>query len=129
MVTANPVPLFNADVYSYDEDDMVLNPKLPEHLSHFGIDMMTMQKVMSPTITHCGFSRQRCVCVCVCLRAHALMSVPNDSPLDISVWLSFQDRPLVLMYDTGVLIILYDTSAEEMVSQDGSEMRTPQINI
>ena len=57
------------------------------------------------------------------------MSVPNDSPLDISVWLSFQDRPLVLMYDTGVLIILYDTSAEEMVSQDGSEMRTPQINI
>jgi hypothetical protein len=33
------------------------------------------------------------------------------------------------MYDTGVLIILYDTSAEEMVSQDGSEMRTPQINI
>ncbi|CAL8340679.1 ubiquitin carboxyl-terminal hydrolase 5 isoform X2 [Gadus morhua] len=33
-----------ADVYSYDEDDMVLNPKLPEHLSHFGIDMMTMQK-------------------------------------------------------------------------------------
>ena len=64
---ANPVPLFNADVYSYDEDDMVLNPKLPEHLSHFGIDMMTMQKVMSPTITHCGFSRQRCVCVCVCV--------------------------------------------------------------
>ena len=56
--------------------------------------------------------------MCVCLRAHALMSVPNDSPLDISVWLSFQDRPLVLMYDTGVLIILYDTSAEEMVSQD-----------
>ncbi|KAG7277911.1 hypothetical protein CRUP_004690 [Coryphaenoides rupestris] len=33
-----------ADVYSYDEDDMVLNPKLPEHLSHFGIDMMTMEK-------------------------------------------------------------------------------------
>lgn len=33
------------DVYSYDEDDMVLDPKLPEHLSHFGIDMMTMEKV------------------------------------------------------------------------------------
>lgn len=33
-----------ADVYSYDEDDMVLDPKLPEHLSHFGIDMMTMEK-------------------------------------------------------------------------------------
>lgn len=35
------------DVYSYDEDDMVLDAKLPEHLSHFGIDMMTMEKVGS----------------------------------------------------------------------------------
>lgn len=34
-----------ADVYSYAEDDMVLDPKLPEHLSHFGIDMMIMNKV------------------------------------------------------------------------------------
>uniref|UniRef100_A0A8C7Z505 Ubiquitin carboxyl-terminal hydrolase n=1 Tax=Oryzias sinensis TaxID=183150 RepID=A0A8C7Z505_9TELE len=34
-----------ADVYSYDEDDMVLDSKLAEHLSHFGIDMMTMEKV------------------------------------------------------------------------------------
>uniref|UniRef100_A0A8C7ZGE7 Ubiquitin carboxyl-terminal hydrolase n=1 Tax=Oryzias sinensis TaxID=183150 RepID=A0A8C7ZGE7_9TELE len=33
-----------ADVYSYDEDDMVLDSKLAEHLSHFGIDMMTMEK-------------------------------------------------------------------------------------
>ncbi|XP_078507651.1 ubiquitin carboxyl-terminal hydrolase 5 isoform X4 [Lissotriton helveticus] len=33
-----------ADVYSYDEDDMVLDPSLAEHLSHFGIDMMKMQK-------------------------------------------------------------------------------------
>ncbi|KAM6994599.1 ubiquitin carboxyl-terminal hydrolase 5 isoform 1-T1 [Tautogolabrus adspersus] len=33
-----------ADVYSYDEDDMVLDSKLPEHLSHFGINMMTMEK-------------------------------------------------------------------------------------
>ncbi|CAB1456301.1 unnamed protein product [Pleuronectes platessa] len=33
-----------ADVYSYDEDDMVLDPKLPEHLAHFGINMMTMEK-------------------------------------------------------------------------------------
>uniref|UniRef100_A0A8C2X6S6 Ubiquitin carboxyl-terminal hydrolase n=1 Tax=Cyclopterus lumpus TaxID=8103 RepID=A0A8C2X6S6_CYCLU len=32
------------DVYSYDEDDMVLDSKLPEHLSHFGINMMTMEK-------------------------------------------------------------------------------------
>lgn len=37
-----PFPL---DVYSYDEDDMVLDPSLAEHLSHFGIDMLKMQKV------------------------------------------------------------------------------------
>jgi ubiquitin carboxyl-terminal hydrolase 5/13 len=35
-----------ADVYSYaeDEDDMVENPKLAEHLSHWGINMMVMEK-------------------------------------------------------------------------------------
>ncbi|XP_028280205.1 ubiquitin carboxyl-terminal hydrolase 5-like isoform X2 [Parambassis ranga] len=33
-----------ADVYSYDEDDMVLDSLLPVHLAHFGIDMMTMEK-------------------------------------------------------------------------------------
>lgn len=33
-----------ADVYSYEEDDMVLDPSLAEHLAHFGIDMMKMQK-------------------------------------------------------------------------------------
>ncbi|XP_067833245.1 ubiquitin carboxyl-terminal hydrolase 5-like, partial [Heptranchias perlo] len=31
-------------VYSYDEDEMVLDPSLAEHLTHFGIDMMQMQK-------------------------------------------------------------------------------------
>ncbi|XP_064204025.1 ubiquitin carboxyl-terminal hydrolase 5-like isoform X1 [Anguilla rostrata] len=36
-----------ADVYSYEEDDMVLDSKLPEHLAHFGIDMMTMEKTES----------------------------------------------------------------------------------
>lgn len=34
-------------MYSYDEDDMVLDSKLPEHLAHFGIDMMTMEKASS----------------------------------------------------------------------------------
>ncbi|XP_078064602.1 ubiquitin carboxyl-terminal hydrolase 5-like, partial [Mustelus asterias] len=36
-----------ADVYSYDEDDMVLDPNLAEHLSHFGINMMKMQKPLT----------------------------------------------------------------------------------
>ncbi|KAK2193829.1 hypothetical protein NP493_5g12009 [Ridgeia piscesae] len=33
-----------ADVYSYDEDDMVEDPYLAKHLAHFGIDIMSMQK-------------------------------------------------------------------------------------
>ena len=35
-----------ADVYSYaaDEDDMVTDPKLAEHLAHWGIDVMRMEK-------------------------------------------------------------------------------------
>jgi len=38
------------DVYSYVEDDMVLDPLLAEHLSHFGINMMTSEK-SSKTMT------------------------------------------------------------------------------
>ena len=32
------------DVYSYDEDDMVEDPNLANHLSHWGINMMNMEK-------------------------------------------------------------------------------------
>jgi ubiquitin carboxyl-terminal hydrolase 5/13 len=34
-----------ADVYSYEEDDMVEDPNLPLHLGHFGIDVTSMSKV------------------------------------------------------------------------------------
>ncbi|OQR79005.1 ubiquitin carboxyl-terminal hydrolase 5-like [Tropilaelaps mercedesae] len=33
-----------ADVYSYDEDDMVIDSQLEKHLRHFGIDVAAMQK-------------------------------------------------------------------------------------
>ncbi|CAH1772608.1 unnamed protein product [Owenia fusiformis] len=33
-----------ADVYSYDEDDMVEDPDLKKHLAHFGINISAMQK-------------------------------------------------------------------------------------
>ncbi|GCC22776.1 hypothetical protein chiPu_0001166 [Chiloscyllium punctatum] len=33
-----------ADVYSFDEEEAVLDANLAEHLMHFGIDMLTMQK-------------------------------------------------------------------------------------
>ncbi|XP_055335096.1 ubiquitin carboxyl-terminal hydrolase 5-like isoform X2 [Paramacrobiotus metropolitanus] len=32
------------DVYSYDEDDMVIDPLLAEHLAHFGIDVQQAEK-------------------------------------------------------------------------------------
>lgn len=32
------------DVYSYDEDDMVLDPKLVEHLAHWGVNITQMEK-------------------------------------------------------------------------------------
>ncbi|VDQ17929.1 unnamed protein product [Trichobilharzia regenti] len=32
------------EVFSYPEDSMVTDPKLAEHLAHFGIDIMRMQK-------------------------------------------------------------------------------------
>ena len=34
-----------ADVFSYAEDDMVEDPKLEEHLKHFGINIYSMTKV------------------------------------------------------------------------------------
>ena len=33
------------DVYSYDEDDMVEDPNLAQHLAHFGINIAQMEKV------------------------------------------------------------------------------------
>ncbi|XP_043243919.1 ubiquitin carboxyl-terminal hydrolase 5-like [Amphibalanus amphitrite] len=33
-----------ADVFSYDEDDMVLDPLLGKHLAHFGINIQAMEK-------------------------------------------------------------------------------------
>lgn len=33
------------DVYSFDEEEAVLDPHIAEHLSHFGIDMLKMQRV------------------------------------------------------------------------------------
>lgn len=33
------------DVYSYDEDDLVLDPYLTKHLAHFGINIGQLEKV------------------------------------------------------------------------------------
>lgn len=33
------------DVYSFDEEEPVLDPHIAKHLAHFGIDMLQMQVV------------------------------------------------------------------------------------
>jgi hypothetical protein len=35
----------STDVFSYPEDDSVEDPLLAQHLSHFGIDFSSLQKV------------------------------------------------------------------------------------
>uniref|UniRef100_A0A7N9B1A8 Ubiquitin carboxyl-terminal hydrolase n=1 Tax=Mastacembelus armatus TaxID=205130 RepID=A0A7N9B1A8_9TELE len=40
-----------ADVYSFEEEEAVLDPHISEHLAHFGIDMLQMQKNVSCLIT------------------------------------------------------------------------------
>ncbi len=37
-----------ADIYSYDEDNMVEDTLLSQHLAHFGIDITSMTKVGLP---------------------------------------------------------------------------------
>ncbi|CAB3407139.1 unnamed protein product [Caenorhabditis bovis] len=39
-----------ADVYSYDEDDAVIDPNLDKHLAHFGLDCTKMQKTAKSTM-------------------------------------------------------------------------------
>jgi len=36
-----------ADVYSYEEDDMVIDPHLKRHLAHFGIKIEDLEKVLN----------------------------------------------------------------------------------
>ena len=43
--SALSVANYLADVYSYPEDDSVLDPLLAQHLAHFGIDFSSLQKV------------------------------------------------------------------------------------
>lgn len=38
-----------ADVYSFDEEEPVLDPHIAKHLAHFGIDMLQMQVVGNPS--------------------------------------------------------------------------------
>lgn len=41
-----------ADVFSYDEDDMVEDPLLSDHLAHWGINITSMTKVTRSVLVH-----------------------------------------------------------------------------
>lgn len=43
-VKLGTITVDSADVYSYPEGDMVIDPKLDQHLAHFGIDIQSMTK-------------------------------------------------------------------------------------
>ncbi|KAG1940958.1 ubiquitin carboxyl-terminal hydrolase 13 isoform X1 [Pimephales promelas] len=43
-VKLNTITPDGADVYSFDEEEAVLDPHISEHLLHFGIDMLQMQR-------------------------------------------------------------------------------------
>lgn len=38
------------DVYSYDEDDAVIDPHLVKHLAHFGLDPAKLEKTEKSTL-------------------------------------------------------------------------------
>lgn len=42
--------LESIDVYSYDEDDAVIDPNLTKHLAHFGLDPTKMEKTAKSTL-------------------------------------------------------------------------------
>lgn len=44
VVKLGTITATGADVYSYEEDNMVEDPKLNAHLAHFGINVSQMQK-------------------------------------------------------------------------------------
>jgi len=52
--------MYVADVYSYPEDDMVVDPLLADHLAHFGIDIMSMKKVNVKFLHTVHDSASRC---------------------------------------------------------------------
>ena len=46
----------SSDVYSFEEEEAVLDPNISEHLSHFGIDMLQMQqRVKGSCVLHLSF--------------------------------------------------------------------------
>lgn len=48
------------DVYSFEEEEAVLDPHISDHLSHFGIDMLQMQKRVS--CLGCEQTKQKIKC-------------------------------------------------------------------
>ncbi len=64
-----------ADVFSYQEDDMVDDPLLVQHLAHFGIDITSMTKVGGMCVRACVYVV--CVCMYVCVYVCSMVVSPK----------------------------------------------------
>ena len=91
-----------SDVYSYDEDMMVEDPNLAQHLAHFGINLAAMTKVFL-----CVTTRGR-VCVCyniVCTQTDQTMTeLEIDMNMKIGEWSIIQEsgKELQLVFGAGL---------------------------
>ena len=47
------LPAPPSDVFSYEEDDSVIDPQLAQHLAHFGIDFASLTKVEAGSGSEC----------------------------------------------------------------------------
>lgn len=66
VVKLGTITPHSADVYSYapDENDMVIDPLLKEHLAHWGINMMQMEK------TDKTMAELQACCTTLCVVSH-----------------------------------------------------------
>lgn len=68
ILTTEAIQIFNTLIhtnhrYSYAEDDMVQDPKLAQHLQHFGINRMAMSKARVKMRDRCVLPLQSYSCV------------------------------------------------------------------
>ena len=89
-----------ADVYSYEEDDMVEDPYLSQHLKHFGIDIASMSKVRVGVREQGGSHVS--ACCCPSLQTDATMTeLEIDMNMRIGEWSIIQESGKELVPCSG----------------------------
>lgn len=85
------------DVHSYDEDCLVEDPKLAEHLAHFGINVALMTKVC------CQYGGWGIVTYIVTQTDQTMTELEIDMNMKIGEWSVIQEsgKELELIYGSG----------------------------